>query len=188
MVTADGGKSWAQAALQEPMQSKAFTRFRAPWRWGGGPAVLQSRAWDEAGNVQPTRANRCRARRDQGHSQHRRLRKPALQRADDLGGRGQRTGEACLRIDFCSDFCSPQRCCSPSAEPARNLPVSAGRSARAISRPGISQHPWRRHRPASGQRTPPGARRQDLCRERLRNLPWRRRQRRPQRPAGRAAC
>jgi sulfane dehydrogenase subunit SoxC len=56
MVTADGGKSWAQAALQEPVQSKAFTRFRAPWRWDGGPAVLQSRALDEAGNVQPTRA------------------------------------------------------------------------------------------------------------------------------------
>jgi sulfane dehydrogenase subunit SoxC len=56
MVSADGGKSWAQAALQEPINPKAFTRFRAPWRWDGGPAVLQSRAWDEAGNVQPTRA------------------------------------------------------------------------------------------------------------------------------------
>ena len=56
MVSADGGKSWAQAALQEPVHTKAFTRFRVPWRWDGGPAVLQSRAWDEAGNVQPTRA------------------------------------------------------------------------------------------------------------------------------------
>ena len=56
MVSADGGKSWAPAALQEPVLSKAFTRFRVPWRWNGGPAVLQSRAWDEAGNVQPTRA------------------------------------------------------------------------------------------------------------------------------------
>lgn len=56
MVTADGGKSWAPAALQEPVHSKAFTRFRVPWRWDGGPAILQSRAWDEAGNVQPTRA------------------------------------------------------------------------------------------------------------------------------------
>jgi len=56
MVSADGGNSWAQAALQEPVLSKAFTRFRLPWRWNGGPAVLQSRAWDEAGNVQPTRA------------------------------------------------------------------------------------------------------------------------------------
>jgi sulfane dehydrogenase subunit SoxC len=56
MVSADGGQSWAQAALQEPVLSKAFTRFRMPWRWNGGPATLQSRAWDESGNVQPTRA------------------------------------------------------------------------------------------------------------------------------------
>jgi sulfane dehydrogenase subunit SoxC len=56
MVSADGGKSWAQAALQEPVHSKAFTRFRVPWRWDGGAAVLQSRAWDDAGYVQPTRA------------------------------------------------------------------------------------------------------------------------------------
>jgi sulfane dehydrogenase subunit SoxC len=56
MVSADGGQSWAQAALQEPVLSKAFTRFRVPWNWNGGPAVLQSRAWDEAGNAQPTRA------------------------------------------------------------------------------------------------------------------------------------
>ncbi|HZM47786.1 MAG TPA: sulfite dehydrogenase [Burkholderiales bacterium] len=56
MVTADGGRTWAQAALQEPVLAKAFTRFRVPWRWDGGPAVLQSRAWDEGGHVQPTRA------------------------------------------------------------------------------------------------------------------------------------
>ncbi len=56
MVSADGGRTWGEAALQTPVLSKAFTRFRMPWRWDGGPAVLQSRAWDEAGNVQPTRA------------------------------------------------------------------------------------------------------------------------------------
>jgi sulfane dehydrogenase subunit SoxC len=56
MVSADGGHSWAEAALQEPVMSMAFTRFRLPWRWNGGPAVLQSRAWDDRGNVQPTRA------------------------------------------------------------------------------------------------------------------------------------
>jgi sulfane dehydrogenase subunit SoxC len=55
-VSADGGKSWAEAALQGPVLSKALTRFRMPWRWDGQPVVLQSRAWDEAGNVQPTRA------------------------------------------------------------------------------------------------------------------------------------
>ena len=62
MVSADGGQSWAQAALEEPVVSKAFTRFRLPWRWNGGPATLQSRAWDEAGNVQPTRAEFVAAR------------------------------------------------------------------------------------------------------------------------------
>jgi sulfane dehydrogenase subunit SoxC len=62
MVSADGGKSWAQAALQEPVQPKAFTRFRMPWRWDGQPVVLQSRAWDESGAVQPTRAEFVAAR------------------------------------------------------------------------------------------------------------------------------
>jgi sulfane dehydrogenase subunit SoxC len=56
MVSADGGRSWAEAALQEPILSKAFTRFRMPWRWDGSAVILQSRASDEAGNVQPTRA------------------------------------------------------------------------------------------------------------------------------------
>ena len=56
MVSADGGKTWAQAALQEPVLDKSFTRFRLPWRWDGGPAILQSRATDDRGNVQPTRA------------------------------------------------------------------------------------------------------------------------------------
>src|SRR5450756_2794338 len=39
MVSADGGKSWGEAALQGPVHSKAFTRFRMPWRWDGGPAL-----------------------------------------------------------------------------------------------------------------------------------------------------
>ena len=56
MVSADGGKSWGEAALRGPIHDKAFTRFVMPWRWDGQPAVLQSRAWDEAGNVQPLRA------------------------------------------------------------------------------------------------------------------------------------
>jgi len=56
MVSADGGKSWGEAALQGPIHEKAFTRFIMPWRWDGQPAILQSRAYDEAGNVQPLRA------------------------------------------------------------------------------------------------------------------------------------
>jgi sulfane dehydrogenase subunit SoxC len=61
-VSADGGQSWGEAALQEPVLSMAFTRFRMPWQWNGGPAVLQSRAWDEDGNAQPTRAQFVAAR------------------------------------------------------------------------------------------------------------------------------
>jgi sulfane dehydrogenase subunit SoxC len=62
MVSADGGKSWAEAALMEPRLPKAFTRFSMPWRWDGGPTILQSRAWDESGAVQPTREQFVAAR------------------------------------------------------------------------------------------------------------------------------
>ena len=55
-VSADGGKSWALAALQQPVLSMALTRFRMAWHWIGGPAVLQSRATDDTGYLQPTRA------------------------------------------------------------------------------------------------------------------------------------
>jgi sulfane dehydrogenase subunit SoxC len=55
-VSADGGKSWARAALDEPVLSKALVRFRLPWRWNGAPSVLMSRAIDEFGTAQPTRS------------------------------------------------------------------------------------------------------------------------------------
>lgn len=54
-VSADGGRSWADAELSGPALPLALTRFRLPWRWDGSPAVLQSRAIDETGAVQPTR-------------------------------------------------------------------------------------------------------------------------------------
>jgi len=54
-VSADGGQTWGEAALAEPVLSKALTRFRMAWRWDGRPAVLKSRARDEAGAIQPTR-------------------------------------------------------------------------------------------------------------------------------------
>lgn len=54
-VSADGGKTWAQAQLQEPVLSKCFTRFRIPWQWNGQQAILKSRAIDETGYVQPER-------------------------------------------------------------------------------------------------------------------------------------
>jgi sulfane dehydrogenase subunit SoxC len=54
-VSADGGATWAEAALSEPVLPKALVRFRLPWRWNGGLAVLKSRAIDETAAVQPTR-------------------------------------------------------------------------------------------------------------------------------------
>jgi sulfane dehydrogenase subunit SoxC len=55
-ISGDGGQTWRDAALQEPVLSKSLTRFRVPWQWNGERALLQSRATDEKGNVQPTRA------------------------------------------------------------------------------------------------------------------------------------
>lgn len=54
-VSADAGKSWAPAQLQEPVLPLCFTRFRIPWNWRGTHAVLKSRAIDETGYVQPER-------------------------------------------------------------------------------------------------------------------------------------
>ena len=55
-VSLDGGKSWTVAALTPPVLSKALTRFRLAWQWDGRAATLMSRATDEKGEVQPTRA------------------------------------------------------------------------------------------------------------------------------------
>lgn len=55
-VSADGGASWAEAELSGTPMPQSLTRFRMPWDWSGGPATLQSRAYDSAGNTQPTHA------------------------------------------------------------------------------------------------------------------------------------
>jgi len=59
-VSVDGGRNWQSAHLQEPVLAKALTRFRLDWSWDGAPALLQSRAVDETGHVQPT-INQLRA-------------------------------------------------------------------------------------------------------------------------------
>jgi len=53
-VSVDGGRNWSEAVLQEPVLTRALTRFRHPWRWNGQPTVIMSRATDETGYVQPT--------------------------------------------------------------------------------------------------------------------------------------
>ena len=61
-VSVDGGRSWRAAQLQEPVLTKCLTAFRVPWQWNGAPAVLQSRAVDETGYMQPTRSQLIAAR------------------------------------------------------------------------------------------------------------------------------
>lgn len=55
-VSTDGGRSWGEAELQEPVLPRAHTRFTVMWEWNGNPAVLLSRAMDDTGYTQPTRA------------------------------------------------------------------------------------------------------------------------------------
>lgn len=59
-VSADGGKNWRTARLETPVLSKCLTRFNIDWVWDGSPVVLQSRAIDETGYVQP-KINELRA-------------------------------------------------------------------------------------------------------------------------------
>jgi sulfane dehydrogenase subunit SoxC len=54
-VSTDGGRTWQAADLMGPAHPKAHVRFQYMWNWGGGEAVLLSRATDETGYVQPTR-------------------------------------------------------------------------------------------------------------------------------------
>ena len=52
-VSVDGGRNWRSARLESPVHDKALTRFNADWSWDGKPAVIQSRAIDDTGYVQP---------------------------------------------------------------------------------------------------------------------------------------
>jgi sulfane dehydrogenase subunit SoxC len=42
--------------METPVLPKCLTRFNVDWVWDGREAVLQSRATDESGHVQPTLA------------------------------------------------------------------------------------------------------------------------------------
>ena len=55
-VSIDGGKTWTQARLGAPGTDKALTRFYLDINWDGSEMLLQSRARDSSGYVQPTKA------------------------------------------------------------------------------------------------------------------------------------
>ncbi len=45
--------NWVTARLDTPVLSKSLTRFYLDWNWDGEEVLLQSRAMDEFGYVQP---------------------------------------------------------------------------------------------------------------------------------------
>ena len=53
-VSVDGGRNWRTARLETPVLDRCLTRFNIDWVWDGKPTLVQSRATDETGYVQPT--------------------------------------------------------------------------------------------------------------------------------------
>lgn len=52
-VSFDGGRNWKTAKLESLVLTKCMTRFNIPWVWDGRETILQSRAIDDTGYVQP---------------------------------------------------------------------------------------------------------------------------------------
>ena len=54
-VTLDGGRNWVRARMSGPSLNKSMHRFYHEFEWDGSPLLLQSRAHDSTGYVQPTK-------------------------------------------------------------------------------------------------------------------------------------
>ena len=61
-VSLDGGRNWREAKIDGLVLDRALTRFYAEIDWQGEELLLQSRAIDETGYVQPTKAELRRIR------------------------------------------------------------------------------------------------------------------------------
>ncbi|QBF32594.1 sulfite dehydrogenase [Thalassococcus sp. S3] len=55
-VSKDGGMTWETARLAKPGEKMALTRFYLDTDWDGQEMLLQSRAMDDTGYIQPTKA------------------------------------------------------------------------------------------------------------------------------------
>ena len=86
-VSLDGGRNWRAAQIDGPVWDKALTRFYYELDWDGRELLLQSRAMDETGYVQPTKSElRKHARRELDLSQ---------QRHSDVARPQERRGREC---------------------------------------------------------------------------------------------
>ncbi|HEV2510969.1 sulfite dehydrogenase [Bosea sp. (in: a-proteobacteria)] len=54
-VTLDGGKNWQHARIDGPVLDKSLTRFYVDFDWTGQDLLIQSRAMDSTGYLQPTK-------------------------------------------------------------------------------------------------------------------------------------
>jgi sulfane dehydrogenase subunit SoxC len=54
-VTMDGGSSWQEARIDGPVLDRSLTRFYVDFDWQGRELLIQSRAHDDTGYVQPTK-------------------------------------------------------------------------------------------------------------------------------------
>ena len=54
-VTLDGGKNWVEARIDGPVFERSLTRFYLDFDWQGEELLVQSRAHDDTGYVQPTK-------------------------------------------------------------------------------------------------------------------------------------
>ncbi|MBV1867722.1 MAG: sulfite dehydrogenase [Marinosulfonomonas sp.] len=68
-VTIDGGVNWHKARMDGPSLSKSMHRFYYEFDWDGSPLLLQSRAHDSTGYVQPTK-DQLRALRGENSIYH----------------------------------------------------------------------------------------------------------------------
>ncbi len=68
-VTLDGGRNWRKARIDGPSLDKSMHRFYFEFDWDGRPLLLQSRAVDSTGYVQPTK-NELRAVRGENSIYH----------------------------------------------------------------------------------------------------------------------
>ena len=54
-VTIDGGRNWFAARLEKGQEKLSMSRFYVDFDWNGQELMIQSRAMDETGYVQPTK-------------------------------------------------------------------------------------------------------------------------------------
>jgi sulfane dehydrogenase subunit SoxC len=59
-VTLDGGRNWQEARIDGPVLDKSMVRFYVDFDWNGQEMLIQARAHDNTGYVQPTK-NELRA-------------------------------------------------------------------------------------------------------------------------------